>query len=94
MMSAVRPKKLTQKIIVPSGDIPDPQSLEVHTECCAKCPSAHGSGHDPETRDILTWDKSERMETVFACAWRPDKLCKGYYDLMTKEVTNVKSNNL
>jgi hypothetical protein len=51
---------------------------EIHKECCEKCPSKHGE--DPEVKDIKETCGKEVIvkEFLFVCAWRPNKLCKGY----------------
>jgi len=66
--------------VVDPGDICPTEVI--HIKCCKKCPSALGKTHDPEVRNILKWPKKERLKTVFTCAWRQNKLCRGYYDLM------------
>lgn len=58
--------------------------LPVHDQCCARCPSQPGSKPDPFTLDFMKLERDLRMKTVFPCAWRPSKLCKGYFDLMEK----------
>lgn len=58
--------------------------LPIHNECCAHCPSRPGFEPDPETQDYMRMPKSLRMKTRFPCAWRPEKLCKGYNDRMEK----------
>jgi hypothetical protein len=47
---------------------------------CANCPSKGESC--PETKDILKWPFFRRMRTAFACAWRPEGYCAGYYHKM------------
>lgn len=40
-------------------------------------------GHDPETLDMAQcWPRDAIVESAFACAWRPERLCRGYVDLM------------
>jgi hypothetical protein len=56
--------------------------MPVHKDCCKRCPS-NTTNPDPEVRDYMAMPKDLRMMTVFPCAWRKEKLCKGYYDLMT-----------
>lgn len=53
---------------------------EVHETSCENCPSEQGT--DPEVEDIFTWPKEERLKTLFRCAWRPERLCKGYWKKM------------
>lgn len=62
------------------GDFTPSNCQEVHSSSCAHCPSMQGT--DPETEDIMTWPLEERMKTRFPCAWRNEKLCKGYHDKM------------
>lgn len=55
---------------------------EVHKRPCKHCPSAHW-GPTPESVDIKeTWPRPAQLETVFACAWRPTALCRGYVDYL------------
>lgn len=59
-----------------------PPCKRIHANHCAHCPSAL-SGPDPECEDIKnTYPREEQLETVFRCAWRPEKLCKGYCDYL------------
>lgn len=51
----------------------------VHKLPCKNCPSKHGAT-DLEVKDILKLPKEKQWETVFPCAWRPNKLCRGYCD--------------
>jgi len=53
---------------------------EIHEYACVHCPSVKGT--DPECEQIKQMEKSERAQTAFPCAWRHDKLCKGYCDMM------------
>lgn len=55
------------------------ETILIHDEPCRNCPSAHYPP-DPEARDIMEWPEAERLKTAFPCAWRPDKLCRGYWD--------------
>lgn len=67
--------------------IPNPSKFEKPTEVhdfpCDNCPSMFEL--DPGVLDILRSPEKERLESVFACAWRPEKLCKGYWDLMNQQ---------
>lgn len=55
---------------------------EVHTHPCAHCPSVHGP-EDPESVDIRDHcSRDEKIESVFRCAWRRDKACRGYADFI------------
>jgi len=42
-------------------------------KCCKNCPS-RGQG-DPESLDIYSWSFEDRIDTTFACAWRPKGNC-------------------
>lgn len=68
----------------PTGILSRQKPKEIHDRPCASCPSAHFP-IDPESEDILEWPIEERLKTVFSCAWRPEKLCRGYWDLMYPE---------
>lgn len=78
---------MDRKIIL----IREPKKLSnlIHKNACKNCPSK--SGHDPETEDISKWDRSEQLKTVFNCAWRLEKLCKGYCDLMKISQEDINS---
>ena len=52
----------------------------IHVDACEHCPSRNPP--DPECKDIKTWPRAEQIETVFRCAWRPSKACKGYCDFL------------
>lgn len=52
--------------------------LEAHPDCCKNCPSNQSGDCDPFTEDFLALPFHLRSLTVFPCAWRPDKLCRGY----------------
>jgi hypothetical protein len=52
--------------------------LGVHAAPCRNCPSMAGT--DPEVEDVLTWPEPYKQQTVFPCAWRREKLCRGYCD--------------
>lgn len=54
---------------------------KIHARACVLCPSVRRP-LDPEVQDILTWPREHQVETVFRCAWRPGKLCRGYCDLL------------
>ena len=58
-----------------------PRATEIWKQPCANCPSAHFPT-DPEVEDIKTWSREAQLDTVFRCAWRPEKLCKGYCDVL------------
>lgn len=74
---------LAKKMVLQDfGDNPA-VNLPVHRECCERCPSAKGQP-DEFTKDFMKLPLDLRRMTVFPCAWRPNKLCKGYYDLMER----------
>lgn len=60
---------------------PFPKCHGIHSSPCSHCPSII-SPNDPESQDIREWPKEERIKTAFACAWRLNKHCKGYCDMM------------
>ncbi len=53
----------------------------IHMAPCKDCPSAHHAP-DPEALDYLTYPRAVQVESCFPCAWRPQKLCKGYCDFL------------
>lgn len=55
-----------------------------HSEPCSFCPSAHYP-LDPEVIDFLSWPVKEMGKMKFKCAWRPDKFCRGNWDLIENE---------
>lgn len=59
------------------GEIPS----EVHGLPCRCCPSAHFP-IDPEMEDLCNAPIEVRAAHIFVCAWRPEKLCRGAFDLM------------
>lgn len=56
--------------------------LLVHKNYCSRCPSHPTRRTDPEAAEFLKLPKELRMLTVFPCAWRRKKLCKGHYEDM------------
>lgn len=65
---------------------------ETHRECCRNCPSAPGMPGDPESDDMLTnWslEAISNPDVLFACGWRPNKLCKGWSDLVRVRVAEL-----
>ena len=61
-------------------DFPDvARPTEIHESPCERCPSAHFPP-DPEALDMRQWPRRLQVEAAFPCAWRPEKLCKGYCD--------------
>lgn len=54
--------------------------VEIHAHACTNCPSV-ASPDDPEVNDLLSsGTREQQIESVFRCAWRRDKACKGYCD--------------
>lgn len=59
-----------------------PRPRAIHTSPCVNCPSAHFPP-DPECVDIKEHcDRATQLDSVFTCAWREGKLCKGYCDYL------------
>ena len=55
----------------------------IHSNPCAHCPSV-AMPDDPETEDIrLNATRQEQIDSVFRCAWRREKACKGYCDRLS-----------
>ena len=52
---------------------------EIHAAPCKRCPSAHYE-HDPMSLELIESDRETQLLSVFPCAWRPAKLCKGWCD--------------
>lgn len=61
---------------------------KIHAAPCKHCPSAHYPP-DPEALDMLTWPRDQQLEQMFPCAWRPEKLCKGYCDSLNATEDDV-----
>lgn len=58
---------------------------EIHASPCAHCPTVRMADlglEDPESADIKTWSREAQLDTVFRCAWRTEKNCKGYCDFL------------
>lgn len=55
-----------------------PRPVEIYKQPCPHCPSMKGT--DPEVEDMMTWPRDAQVDTVFPCAWRKEKMCKGYCD--------------
>lgn len=70
-------------------DGPETRPNTIHAAPCKRCPSAH---HPPDP-EALAYQSAPRelqlSEGIFACAWRPNKLCKGVCDSL-----NVKEADL
>ena len=63
-----------------------PRPTEIHASPCAHCPTVacQRSGVvDPESEEIRdACSRDQQIESAFRCAWRPEKLCKGYCDYL------------
>lgn len=60
-----------------------PRPKTIHAHACAHCPSAayaRGDLDDPSMADVRQWPRDAQIDSVFRCAWRSAKLCKGYCD--------------
>lgn len=56
---------------------------EIHKVPCRNCPSIIDKLNgviDPENEEVKSFPREQQIKTVFACGWRPSKLCKGYCD--------------
>ena len=54
----------------------------LHAHPCVHCPSVH-MPEDPESLDIRDHcSREEKIESVFRCAWRREKACRGYADFI------------
>lgn len=62
-------------------DLP-PTPTELHSAPCKQCPSTGDISEDYEMQEILESSKAVRQAHAFRCAWRPEKLCRGYCDVM------------
>lgn len=78
---------LLKKISEPKDLGPSPRTI--HATPCELCPSTKGT--DPETEEIMACALEERLKTVFRCAWRPNKLCKGYCDKVGATEENLRN---
>lgn len=54
---------------------------ELHAEPCEHCPSAHHPP-DPESEQFLRASRTTQLTSVFRCAWRNEKACKGWCDYL------------
>lgn len=66
-------------------EVPLPRTNEIHESPCEHCPSARNAARgieDPESTDIKAGSRAYQIESVFRCAWRPEKNCKGYCDFL------------
>lgn len=55
--------------------------VAIHRHPCKHCPSAL-SPPDDITLDYMAAPRAEQLDSVFRCAWRRQKACKGYCDLL------------
>lgn len=56
--------------------------MKIHIESCENCPSAN-HGPDPFSIDIKEhYSRKAQIDSAFPCAWRDEKLCKGYCDFL------------
>lgn len=63
-----------------------PTPTTIHANPCAHCPSVaytRGGFDDPLMVEALGWSRTEQVESAFPCAWRTNKLCKGYCDYLS-----------
>lgn len=64
---------------LPPGELG--RAVEVHARPCARCPSAHWPP-DEEAEDYLAAPRDVQLDSVFRCAWRRTKACRGYCDFL------------
>lgn len=70
--------------IIADGPLERP-TAEIHETPCEYCPSACNAARgvvDPESADIQAGSRAYQIESVFRCAWRPEKNCRGYCDFL------------
>jgi hypothetical protein len=73
-MSALRLVSLIEQIAH------EERPTQIHSSPCAHCPSV-AMPNDPEMIDLRDrGTRAEQLESVFRCAWRRDKACRGYCD--------------
>lgn len=74
--------------IIPKPEVPN-KPKGIHKSPCENCPSMQRP-LDPEATDILnSKDKHTLGHSLFSCAWRSDKLCKGNYDLVREKLKEL-----
>jgi hypothetical protein len=72
-------KALTQRL---EALLAEGRPKELHAHPCAHCPSVR-SPDDPESIDVRDHCAlDEKIESVFRCAWRREKACRGYADFI------------
>lgn len=54
----------------------------IHRSPCKRCPSAHypADSEAEDIKDMYAKGEITARESVFPCAWRPNKICKGVCD--------------
>ena len=63
-----------------------PRPTTIHANPCAQCPSVayvRDKFEDPIMEEALDWPRAEQVDSAFPCAWRTQKLCKGYCDYLS-----------
>ena len=61
----------------------------IHTHACQHCPSIH-TPDDPECVQIRDHaSREEKIESLFRCAWRSEKACRGYADFIGVTVDDL-----
>lgn len=70
---------IRQQILKDFGQNPA-VNMGIHSKPCQYCPSSQGL--DPESQDILKLPIELRKLFVFPCAWRTEKLCRGFCENM------------
>lgn len=65
--------------------LPPERPQEIHQHACANCPSKDEP--DPAVEEFMAAPRDIQLESVFVCAWRPGKLCKGYCDRL--DITDI-----
>jgi hypothetical protein len=74
-------EKSLLKIPLSALQLPE-RPKEIHRNPCKHCPSAHYPP-DPEALDTLDYPRDLQIKSVFPCAWRPQKMCKGVCDFLS-----------
>jgi hypothetical protein len=74
----------------PASCLEGPASC-IHAHACQHCPSVH-TPDDPESLQIRDFaSKEEKIESVFRCAWRREKACRGYCDFIGVTDEDIRS---
>jgi hypothetical protein len=69
-----------------------PRPTTIHANPCAQCPSVayvRDKFEDPSMEEARDWPRAEQVESAFPCAWRTQKLCKGYCDYLNVTETDL-----